>query len=478
MANQALINAAQKLYSAKAQQTDITPVVQGAASITGNIMNAIAERQKQQKEEAKKTFEPFKTTLLKNDKLRAEFTTKLEDLQEEYYENQKRSENPLIKEDGDNGRKAARDRNTQIEALLSTYNNQLNKVDLNRSLDVGYSKFNKVGPLVDYTMYKDKKLVDFVKIKDDGLYFTNHEGKDVLLDKDVTLVPENTKGITNLVKAHSFARQEGSRGIGYEGTDVQDVVLNAINAEMKTNSNWKSILFDDVGTFNWVDTNLKNGSFPGSEEFFKEHGDKSLADQKEELKDLINNPEKADAFIEDFKNDYLVTVKQSNADALNAYNSKIDPSGKPKPYVTFMGQTSNKPFVQDLFNQVTDGTVMIAGEKLVRDDKDNRFYSVGANNMRKQDDAGFTEKEILGKLLIGGYVDEFNFKFREQDDRTDADKAKEKQIELIMSTERVNKEEAERLYNIMNRLNTSDASNNSEKMNKIKEALQAPNRNE
>ena len=453
MANQALINAAQKLYSAKAQQTDITPVVQGAASITGNIMNAIAERQKQQKEEAKKTFEPFKTTLLKNDKLRAEFTTKLEDLQEEYYKNQKRSENFLVKKDE---RDKARNRNSQIESLLSTYDNQLNKVDLNRSLDVGYSKFNKVGPLVDYTMYKDRKLVDFVKIKDDGLYFTNHEGKDVLLDKDVTLVPENTKGITNLVKAHSFARQEGSKGVGYEGTDVQDVVLNAINAEMKTNSNWQSILFDDVGTFNWVDTNLENRSFPGSEEFFKEHGSKTLADQKEALKDKLAEPGSADAFIEDFKNDYITTIKQSNADALANYNSKINPEDKSKPYVTFMGQTSNKPFVQDLFNQVTDGTVMMSGEKFVRDDKENRFYSVGSDGTRKQNDIGLTEKEMLGKLLIGGYVDEFNFKFREQDDRTDADKAKEKQIELIMSTGKT-REEAEKLYDIQKQLNITNA---------------------
>ena len=420
MANQALINAAQKLYSAKAQQTDITPVVEGAASITGNIMNAIAERQKQQKEEAKKTFEPFKTTLLKNDKLRAEFTTKLEDLQEEYYKNQKRSENFLVKKDK---RDKARNRNSQIESLLSTYDNQLNKVDLNRSLDVGYSKFNKVGPLVDYTMYKDRKLVDFVKIKDDGLYFTNHEGKDVLLDKDVTLVPENTKGITNLVKAHSYARQEGSKGTGYEGTDVQDVVLNAINAEMKTNSNWKSILFDDVGNFNWVDTNLENKSFPGATEFFKKHGSKTLADQKEALKDLIDEPGNADAFIEDFKNDYLVTVKQSNADALAKYDAeKLEIKNryaKGKNYqLSTTAQYVEKDYVENVYDQMKKGYVLIKNQPYFKDPKDGLFYAsdsydklIKSKPSESNKNSGLAD-EIIARLKgVEGYANEFSYEF-------------------------------------------------------------------
>ena len=463
MANQALINAAQKLYSAKAQQTDITPVVQGVASITENIMGAIAQRQQQQLQERKKTFEPFKTTLLKNDKLRAEFTTKLEDLQEEYYKNQKRSENPLIKEDGANGRKAARDRNTEIEALLSTYNNQLNKVDLNRSLDVGYSKFNRVGDQFDYTLYKDKQLVDFVTIGDDGLYFTDHTGKEVPLDKGVTLVPRNTTGITKLVNAHTFARQNGSKGVGYEGTDVEDEVLNAINSEMQTNSNWKSILFDDVGSFNWVDTNLKNRSFPGSEEFFKEHGDKPLADQKEALKDLIDEPGNADAFIEDFKNDYLSTVKQSNADALAKYETERRDGQKRNYQLSTTAQYVEKDYVENVYNQMKQGYVLINNQPYFKDPKDGLFYMSDSYDELKKSkpsesnpNTGLADETIARLKGVEAYSNEFNYEFTKKEDVKE-ETPKEKQIKLIMSTENVTKEEAERLYEYQKQLNLNNA---------------------
>jgi hypothetical protein len=428
MANQALINAAQKLYSAKAQQTDVTPIIQGAADITGSIMNAIAERQKQQKEDTKKTFEPFKVSLLKNDKLRAEFTTKLEDLQEEYYKNQKRSENPLVREDGDNGRKAARDRNTQIEALLSTYNNQLNKVDLNRSLDVGYSKFNKVGDQFDYTMYKDKKLVDFVKITDEGLTFTDHTGKPQPLDKGVTLVPRNEQGITKLVNVNSFAQQEGGKGTGYEGSAVEYEVLNVLNTEMDTKSNWKSILFDDIGPFNWVDTNLQNGSFPGSTEFFEKHKDKSLAEQKEELKDLINNPEKADAFIEDFKNDYIATVKQVNADALSKYeagkNEIKNRYTKGKNYqLSTTAQYVEKDYVENVYDQMKGGYVLINNQPYFKDPKDGLFYAsdsydklIKSKPSESNKNSGLADETIARLKGVEAYANEFSYDFGPDND--------------------------------------------------------------
>ena len=44
MANQALINAAQRMYTAKAQQTDITPIASAISSSVTNITKAIQDK--------------------------------------------------------------------------------------------------------------------------------------------------------------------------------------------------------------------------------------------------------------------------------------------------------------------------------------------------------------------------------------------------------------------------------------------------
>ena len=68
MANQALIQAAQRMYSAKAAKAerDISPILQAGLYTTQNIKTAVEQKRENQKEEAAKGIESFKDILLKN----------------------------------------------------------------------------------------------------------------------------------------------------------------------------------------------------------------------------------------------------------------------------------------------------------------------------------------------------------------------------------------------------------------------------
>jgi len=87
MANQALIQAAQRMYSAKAAKAerDISPILQAGLYTTQKINTAIEQKRERQQEEAAKETESFKDILLKNDKIRPELTSKLQDLQDQYF---------------------------------------------------------------------------------------------------------------------------------------------------------------------------------------------------------------------------------------------------------------------------------------------------------------------------------------------------------------------------------------------------------
>ena len=117
MANQALINAAQRMYSAKAAkgQRDLAPILQSGLSATDNIVKAVAIKRERQQEESKEKVESFKDLLLKNPKLRPELSTRLQNLQEEYYENLKITEGAFVSRDKKN---EAIQRNNDIAGLL------------------------------------------------------------------------------------------------------------------------------------------------------------------------------------------------------------------------------------------------------------------------------------------------------------------------------------------------------------------------
>ena len=159
MANQSLINAAQRMYSAKAQKTDITPVLQGAASSIANIMNAVAEkRSRQEKESAEKVQKPFIEVVRDNPNVGAQLTSLLEEQQEEYFEQQKLAEGVFRSR---STKEEAREKLKQIETNITNLNKSLSGVDLKQNL-VPRNKVSKANGAKEQVMdvtFNDKETL-------------------------------------------------------------------------------------------------------------------------------------------------------------------------------------------------------------------------------------------------------------------------------------------------------------------------------
>ena len=332
MADQSLINAAQRMYGAKnavAKQAlkDVAPIVAGVQSGTAKISVAIAEKRKRQKEDSEKKIEPFKEVLLKNATLRPELTSRLEDLQDEYYKNLKTSEALLV---GKDKKSAAVERNNEIAGILKTYETQIASVDLSKKENIDVSNANSLTAQVNDVIRKDKTLADNVIVKDDGLYFLDANGVEQSLDKYTPPMAVYQTGIDESVKLFSTIQKAGSTGVPYEGAIEQQVESNMNN--MLKADNAMSLLFDDIGTFNWATENMTQ-YFPENSGVERgDNGEITIVNEDlhaanvEELKSMYEkDPE---AFKAEFKKDYIESAKkqyeiadEARKDALRA---KID----------------------------------------------------------------------------------------------------------------------------------------------------------
>ena len=314
MADQSLINAAQRMYGAKnavAKQAlkDITPIVAGVQSGTAKIGVAIAEKRKRQKEDSEKKIEPFKEVLLKNATLRPELTSRLEDLQDEYYKNLKTSEALLV---GKDKKSAAVERNNEIAGILKTYESQIASVDLSKKENIDVSNANSLTAQVNDVIRKDKTLADNVIVKDDGLYFLDANGVEQSLDKYTPPMAVYQTGIDESVKLFSTIQKAGSTGVPYEGAIEQQVESN-MNSMLKAD-NAMSLLFDDIGTFNWATENMTQ-YFPENSGVERgDNGEITIVNEDlhaanvEELKSMYEkDPE---AFKAEFKKDYIESAKK------------------------------------------------------------------------------------------------------------------------------------------------------------------------
>ena len=457
MANKALINAAQRMYGAKATkaQRDITPILQGTLSATDNIVNAVAAKREEQREESKTKVETFKDLLLKNPKLRPELSTKLQDLQEEYYQNLKVAEGVFVSKDEKS--KAAK-RNDDIAGLLKKYEDQLRSVDLNKNLGTSFSKFNTLGEQVDDTIFKDKTLVDNIVLQDDGFYFKNHKGELKPLDEYKPLMQVNEKGISSLVAGFTSAENAGFKGRGYEG-GIEEQIETLINFELGADKNYQSILFDDIGTFNYAEANLQQEIDAG-----RIDGNLSKSEQLEKFKENIKaNP---DFYRQDFKNDYVAVVKQANANALAKYEAEKNEienrqrSGEPKPYqLTTNAQYVGKDYIEDVYDQIRRGDIIVGNNTYFRD-KDGLFYSSDSNAklVKSEGAEGLTDEAIARLRGVDTFASEFGYEFTSsKKDEAKEETAEERQIKLIMESQNVSREQAKTLYNYQKQLNITSA---------------------
>lgn len=461
MANQALINAAQKMYSAKSAeaQRNLAPILNAAASTTDRIVTAVAAKRKEQEKESKEKIEPFKDLLLKNPKLRPELTKELTKLQEKYFENLKIAEglfrSKTSKED-------AVEENEKIATLLRRVENQMVSVDLNKKLTTKISKSNLLGPLVDDAIIKDESVVDNIELRftgdydNDGIYFKGHKQEPIPLDQYKPLNEVATKSISALNSTIVFSEDFGYKGRGFDGA-VKNAALTTINAELEDDNNLMSLMFDDIGGFNYAKENLKTKAFPGYNKTDFEN--KTENEQLEILKQLvISNPE---AFRNDFRNDFMQSVEMANKTGLDAYaeqQRKLDARAdrsKRDFYPTAFG-SSTKAFVQGKFDDITKGFVVTPQGNYKK--FEDGFYLIDTKDNKLNPEAKPTpETQLISQMGMTGYVDDFNFTPAPAPIVEEAKIAEKKQIELIMSTQNVTEEEARRLYEYQKQLNITNA---------------------
>jgi hypothetical protein len=321
MANQALINAAQKMYSAKAEQAqkNINPIVSGVAMATGDVVKALDQKQKDQQEKASKQTEGFKEIILKSGTARPELTTKLEELQEEYYQNLKTSGGLFRSKEK---RSEATERNNQISTTLKAWEQDLIARDLNAKQPSSVSDFNGIAERGEDLSYKDDTLADSLIYKEDGIYTTNFKGEEVRLSDYKPPTQKFTEGFGKMIDARKDAISAGSTGLTWDFT--KDRLAVQVDALME-NDNYGSLLFDDVGSFNWATEQLKQ-EFPDAD-----LSDPNVAAEKrEELKMMVKaNPDK---YKQEFKDDVLRAYESDyNYAAKKSTTTSTSPSGTSTP---------------------------------------------------------------------------------------------------------------------------------------------------
>ena len=325
--SQSLISAAQRMYSAKyaEAQKDITPILKGVQGAAMQIENAITQKRKEQKEKSEKIDDSFKDILLNNPTLRPQLAAKLESLQDQYYDNLKISEGAFV------SRKRKRDAaeaNNIIAGQLAKYESQLRSVDLNKKPSANISNANKLTDKVDNVIFNDKSLVDNVIIEDDGIKFINSKGEKIPLDQYKQPKEVFQVGIDGMIDTFKLVQAAGEGGKTYEGSIEEEVEANI--KKFLSTDNYDSLLFDDIGTFNWAKENMiqEFGENSGVKRVDGEiviEDENKYRDNLETLKDRVaTDPQK---YKDDFRGDYLASAKAKYNEAKASYDRESGSSG-------------------------------------------------------------------------------------------------------------------------------------------------------
>ena len=302
-----LIQAAQRMYSAKSAeaQKDVTPIAEGVSLLGTNITEALDEKLEDQEKRAAKSTESFKDILLKSEKARPELTSQITELQDEYFENIKISErifgNKKEKQDAVN-------RNSQIESDLKAWEEDLRSQDLNASLAGTVSDFEGDAGKAAKLSYVDKDMlannITYKRGGKAGVYAKT-------LDKDGNIVekrlsewsPPTSKfqaGIDAMVETQQASVKSGSTGLDWNSYVLPEL-NNNLNKLMDDKS-FGSLLFDDIGNFNWATQQMAQ-EFPNAD-----LSDSAIYKAKrQELRQMVK--ENPDKYKQEFKDDVLTAYK-------------------------------------------------------------------------------------------------------------------------------------------------------------------------
>ena len=175
MANQALIQAAQRMYSAKAKQTDYTPLASSVTQGIANISKAVTEKRAEQEERTSEQFKSFNEIVIEDADAAAKFANELESMQDALYKATVQAEGVLV---GKDKKEDARNEITSIQNRIKAYKEDFNAIDLAYTQPSSYSDFNDIGEVVDNTSIKEESLAKRLIYKEDGVYATNHKGEE------------------------------------------------------------------------------------------------------------------------------------------------------------------------------------------------------------------------------------------------------------------------------------------------------------
>ena len=439
MANQSLIQAAQRMYSAKAQKTDLTPILQGAASSISNVMNAVAEkRSRQEKESVEKVQKPFMEVIRDNPNVGAQLTSLLEEQQEEYFEQQKLAEGVFRSK---STKEEARAKLTQIETNITNLNKSLSGVDLKQNL-VPRNKVSQANSaqaqVMDVTFNDKETLAQNIIIKKDEEgnlipYIKGTEYKEgeesglIKLDDYESAIQIHQEGFDALSKLSDSATSFGLKGVDFNASGMEGNVRNEIRKQLQ-DPNAMSLYFDDFEGFNWAQNQMldpKEGfENPGVER--DENGIIRITDREayennlQELRTRVSKGqlEKDGKVLIDYKqeleNDLIESFKMVNQDGLDAYDARkqqeqdeFNRRKDPKQFNTAVGYL-DEDGVRGLFDDVKNGYVKDYDN--IYSKIDGKFYKVDQDgNKLREGSKGITEKQMLSILRISGYASRFGF---------------------------------------------------------------------
>ena len=306
MANQALIQAAARMYSAKAAkaQKDITPILQGVNIATTSVIKALDEKKQKQEEEVQKEFKPFTDIVLENDAARSVMTRELNALQDEYYDSTVKSEGIFVGKD--NKFEAAQNK-SKIANTLKAWETDLKSVDLNKAIPSNTSDYNDITARANEVGYKDKTLADnliFHKGDEErpaGVYTKDFEGNMIRLSKYEQPVQKNVKGFETMVKQQAIVSDAGRKGEPWKEEVLPSISYSLNN--LMDGENWQSLLFDDIWQgFNWANEEVKN--------IFPEVKDdpEALKEKRNDLRVMVKNGLDKDGKPFDWKKEFTQDV--------------------------------------------------------------------------------------------------------------------------------------------------------------------------
>jgi hypothetical protein len=301
------------MYSAKyaEAQKDITPITKGVSYLGANITKALDEKLEEQEKKAAKTTETFKDILLKSEKARPELTSQITKLQDEYFENIKISEGIFRNK---KERQKAVDRNNQIANELKAWEDDLRSQDLNASLAGAVSDFEGDAGKAAKLGYVDKDIlannIVYKRGPNAGVYTKT-------LDKDGNIVEKRLSewepptgkfqtGIDAMIDVQQTSVKAGSSGLDWNSYVLPDL-SNNLN-KLMDNDNFGSLLFDDIGPFNWATQQMAQ-EFPDAD---LSNPDVYKA-KRQELRQMVK--ENPDKYKQEFKDDVLRAYKMDYDEA-------------------------------------------------------------------------------------------------------------------------------------------------------------------